>query len=114
MNEQLYLERRSSERKETDTKCWIEGESLTLLGKVINVSAGGCFVRIPVPVEGGSEIALKVTAGEETIAIKGKVAWSAPNGWKPEKFGIGVGFEDSKAGVRLANHLNIQKEYKVR
>jgi uncharacterized protein (TIGR02266 family) len=91
-------ERRISPRIKTDARCWLEQESMTLLGTVTNISDGGLFLRTPVPVAEGSRVDLTLNLGEGVVEARGRVMWIAGEHQEARYSGLGIRFECIAAG----------------
>lgn len=86
--------RRSERRQHTRLKCmnsvelYPEGESAKIWGKAIDLSLGGCFVEMPMPLREGTKLKMILWIKEEKLQAKAIVASSRPG------FGIGVQFSE--------------------
>jgi Tfp pilus assembly protein PilZ len=96
-------DRRINPRTTTDARCWLERESVTLLGTVTNISVSGLFMRTPVTVATGSEVKLTVNLGSGIVAVRGRVAWTSPSASAPSYTGIGICFDEVTGGENLLN-----------
>lgn len=65
-----------------------EGESAKIWGKAVDLSMGGCFVEMPMPLKEGTKLKIILWIKDQKLLIKGKVMSSRPG------FGIGVHFND--------------------
>jgi PilZ domain len=63
-----------------------EGEPAPIWGKAIDLSVGGCFVEMPIPLRQGTRLKIAVWIKEAKLWATGKVVNSRPG------FGIGVQF----------------------
>ncbi|MCP4676577.1 MAG: PilZ domain-containing protein [Deltaproteobacteria bacterium] len=98
-------ERRFSPRIETDFPCWLERESVTLLGTVTDLSSDGLFMRTAVTIAKGSKVDLTVNLGEGKVAVKGRVAWLASSAHKSKGTGIAISFDQITGGKNLLAHF---------
>ena len=82
-------ERRKSPRVKCDVPIELrpEGEA-NMWGKASDISTGGCFIEMPIPLKPGAKFEVALWLGESKLRLKGEVASSAPG------FGIGVRFLD--------------------
>jgi hypothetical protein len=60
-------------------------------GKVSDLSLGGCFVEMPIPLKQGASFEITLWLGNTKLRVQGQVATTAPG------FGIGVRFSDISA-----------------
>jgi Tfp pilus assembly protein PilZ len=94
--------RRRHFRSRVFARCWIERESVTLFGRVIDLGEGGLFLRTAVVLPPGTDVNvhLRPQNGGETIRAKGTVAWS---GFRTDgdvrTRGLGIAFDRIEAGV---------------
>jgi len=65
-----------------------EGESNKIWGKAGDLSMGGCFVEMPMPLKEGTRLKMVLWIREDKVPIKGKVVSSRPG------FGIGIQFTE--------------------
>jgi len=63
-----------------------ESQSAPIWGKVSDLSQGGCFVEMPMPLRQGTLLKAGLWLGENKVWLKAKVASSRPG------FGIGIEF----------------------
>jgi hypothetical protein len=91
MNDSFRAELKGERRKSPRVKCEVpvelrpEGEA-QMFGKVSDLSVGGCFVEMPIPLPPGGRFEIALWLGENKVRLKGEVVSSAPG------FGIGVRF----------------------
>jgi PilZ domain len=64
----------------------VEGQSAPIWGKATDLSQGGCFVEMPIPLKQGTLLKLGLWIQQEKLWLNGKVASSRPG------FGIGIEF----------------------
>jgi hypothetical protein len=97
---ELRGERRKSARVKCDVPVEIhpEGEA-KMFGKASDISLGGCFVEMPIPLKPDTKFEIALWLAETKIRLKGEVASTAPG------FGIGVRF----VGVTPADRECLQK-----
>jgi PilZ domain len=65
-----------------------QGGSAPIWGKAADLSVGGCFVEMPIPLKQGTSLKLGLWINESKLWVKGKVVNSRPG------FGIGIQFMD--------------------
>lgn len=70
-------ERRSDQRFPVRLRCWIQRESITLLGTTLNISRGGVFIRTSPGLEPGTIVHLEIGAEGESFAARGRVVWNS-------------------------------------
>lgn len=81
-------------RKHARLKCmnsvelYPEGESTKVWGKASDLSLGGCFVEMPMPLKQGTKLKIVLWIKEEKLHVKGKVVSSRPG------FGVGIQFNE--------------------
>ncbi len=87
--------RQSADRRQTARlKCVIsvqlqpEGQSAPIWGKAVDLSSGGCFVEMPIPLQKGTKLTLGIWINENKLKAVGRVVSSRPG------FGIGVQFSE--------------------
>lgn len=101
-------ERRRHRRVVTRARCWIERDSVTLYGRVVDIGEGGLFLRTAVSLLAGTPVEIHVApeGTEEKIRAKGTVAWSGlrTDGAKRTS-GIGIAFESVIDGEELLDRL---------
>jgi hypothetical protein len=97
----------SDRRKNPRLKCTVsvelhpDGQSAPIWGKAADLSLGGCFVEMPMPLNAGTKLKLGLWVRDEKLRLSGRVVSSRPG------FGIGVQFvEVSPEDVeRLKSYL---------
>jgi PilZ domain len=67
-----------------------DGPTAPIWSKATDLSVGGCFVGMPVPLPVGTKLKINMWLNQTKLTIKGKVANSRPG------FGIGVQFVEIK------------------
>lgn len=79
-----------------------EGGSAPIWGKALDLSVGGCFVEMPMPLPKGTKLKIGLWIQEAKIWIKGDVVNSRPG------FGIGIRFREMETpdAARLKQFLS--------
>jgi hypothetical protein len=92
-----YRQQTASERREhprlqcvNSVQLQPDGEGAPIWGKASDLSDGGCFVGMPVPLAIGTKLKISMWLNETKLTLKGKVVNSRPG------FGIGVQFIELK------------------
>jgi len=87
--------RQAGERRGTARlKCVIsvqlqpEGQSAPIWGKAVDMSMGGCFIEMPIPLPKSTKLKIGIWIGDNKLRANGRVVSSRPG------FGIGVQFSD--------------------
>jgi len=100
---ELHGERRKTPRVKCDVPVELrpEGEA-NMWGKASDLSLGGCFVEMPIPLKPDTKFEIALWIGETKVRLRGEVASTAPG------FGIGVRFVSVGAAERdlLAKHID--------
>jgi hypothetical protein len=65
-----------------------EGQAAPIWGKTVDLSEGGCFVEMPIPLEKGSRVKVTLWIKDRKLWAKGDVVSSRPG------FGIGIHFTE--------------------
>jgi hypothetical protein len=65
-----------------------ERQTAPIWGKALDLSLGGCFVEMPIPLKQGTKLKIALWVKEEKLQLEGKVVNSRPG------FGIGIQFTD--------------------
>jgi hypothetical protein len=83
-------ERRQHPRIRTSNSVQVQGEgsAAPIWGKTVDISEGGCFVEMPIPLDEGSRVRVTLWLKDRKVWAKGRVVSSRPG------FGIGVHFTD--------------------
>lgn len=83
-------ERRSHPRLKcvNSVELYPEGDSAKVWGKASDLSLGGCFVEMPMPLKEGTKLKVVLWVKDEKLLAKGKVVSSRPG------FGIGIQFSE--------------------
>ena len=82
----------SDQRDAARLKCEISvqlrpsGQSAPIWGKAVDISIGGCFIEMPIPLQKGTKLAVGIWIKEHKLHASGRVVNSRPG------FGIGVQF----------------------
>jgi len=95
-------------RQSARVKCSISAElhpvgQPVIWGKVSDLSLGGCFVEMPIPLPVNTKFEVALWLGETKLRLKGEVASSSPG------FGIGVRFTNisPESQESLRRHMQI-------
>jgi len=87
--------RQAGERRDSARlKCVIsvqlqpEGQSAPIWGKAVDMSVGGCFIEMPIPLEKGTRLKIGIWIHDNKLRASGRVVSSRPG------FGIGVQFTE--------------------
>jgi Tfp pilus assembly protein PilZ len=99
-------ERRTSARCIANCKCWIEQESITLFGTVINLSQDGLFLQTLPILEADTEIDIRISLQDSReLLARGRVAWKSNShplenntASSANTPGLGIEFKDIKQG----------------
>jgi hypothetical protein len=77
-------------------------QAAPIWGKTVDLSAGGCFVDMPIPLDQGSRVKITLWVKDRKLWAKGEVVSSRPG------FGIGIQFTEMSAADRqqLTDFLN--------
>ena len=86
-------ERRIQFRVGTRCQCWMSRDSVTLLGKVVNLSIGGLFLQCTHHLSVGSTVELSLNIEDQTILSWGRVVWTSNTALSGGLFGMGVAFD---------------------
>jgi len=85
--------RQVSDRRDTARlKCEISvqlqpsGQSAPIWGKAVDISIGGCFIEMPIPLQKGTKLSVGIWIKEHKLKASGRVVNSRPG------FGIGIQF----------------------
>jgi PilZ domain. len=74
-----------------------EGETAPIWAKAIDMSNGGCFIEMPVPLKRGGKVKIAIWIKDSKLWIDGKIASGRPG------FGVGVQF----AGLTVKDELRL-------
>jgi hypothetical protein len=102
-------ERRKEPRFPASCRCWLEQDSMTLLGTATNLSHSGMFLRTLPLVSEGSVVEVKLTIDQGVVTAKGEVRWAS----KPERTtpgetdapGLGITFLEVIGGQDLLSRF---------
>jgi len=101
-------DRRKHRRVTTRAKCWIERDSVTLFGRVLDIGEGGLFLRTAFSLDVGTSVDVYVApeGTDSRIRARGTVAWSGlrTDGPRPAS-GIGVSFDSVVDGQAQLDQL---------
>ena len=65
-----------------------DGQSAPIWGKAVDLSSGGCFIEMPIPLQKGTKLTIGIWINENKLKAVGRVVSSRPG------FGIGVQFSE--------------------
>lgn len=96
--------RRRFERLAVHCGCWLEGDSLTVYGRTIDLGRGGLFLRTAVPMTRGArvDIRLQLPGRVSPLAACGTVVWA---GNVDGRMGIAVEFSAVRDEDELGQFL---------
>lgn len=103
--------RRRHVRSRVFARCWIERESVTLFGRVVDLGEGGLFLRTAVVLPPGTDVHVHLRpAGAGDIRAHGTVAWVGyRDDGESRMRGIGIAFDRIEEGEQqLLNLLGVQ------
>jgi uncharacterized protein (TIGR02266 family) len=95
--------RRRHVRSRVFARCWIERESVTLFGRVVDLGEGGLFLRTAVVLPPGTDVRvhLRPPGVNESIRAHGTVAWVGFRDDGESKMrGIGIAFDRIEEGEK--------------
>ena len=101
MSQDQTRERRQHIRIIADVRCWLERESITLLGTATNMSTAGLFLRTPVPVAAGSRVSLRIDVEGGIVLVQGYVVWTVTSKENKRYSGLGICFDKIIDGENL-------------
>lgn len=101
MNDDEKRDRRTAERVPVSCRCWLSRDSVTVFGEVTNLSRGGLHLRAPHLLAEGSAIDLSLKLGSDVVVAEGRVVWAREAGGSAERTGMGIRFDELKAGRDL-------------
>ena len=108
MSEWSHANRRRHVRSRVFARCWIERESITLFGRVVDLGEGGLFLRTAVVLPPGTDVRviLRPSGANEAIRAHGTVAWV---GFRTDgdgrTRGIGIAFDRIEEGEQQLHDL---------
>ena len=91
-------DRRIHPRINTNARCWLERESITLYGTVSNISQGGLFLCTPVTLAVGDNVDLSIDLENGRISAKGHIVWANSSACDAGQAGLGIYFDRIRAG----------------
>jgi uncharacterized protein (TIGR02266 family) len=102
MSDVSHDDRRAAQRVRVNCRCWVERESVTLLGTATNLSCGGLFMRTPLLLTTGSAVDIKLNLERGVVRALGRVVWTqAFAGGEQASPGMGISFEEVRCGTDL-------------
>jgi PilZ domain len=75
----------------------VEGQRAPIWGKATDLSRGGCFVEMPIPLKQGTVLKLGLWIQQDKLWLNGKVASSRP--------GFGIGIESTAISAQDSDKL---------
>jgi hypothetical protein len=86
----LVSDRRGPARLKCEISVQLQpsGQSAPIWGKAVDISIGGCFIEMPIPLQKGTKLAIGIWIKENKLQTSGRVVNSRPG------FGIGVQFTE--------------------
>jgi hypothetical protein len=86
----LASDRRNAARLKCEISVQLQpsGQSAPIWGKAVDISMGGCFIEMPIPLQKGTKLAIGIWIKENKLHASGRVVSSRPG------FGIGVQFAE--------------------
>ena len=103
VSEWSHANRRRHVRSRVFARCWIERESVTLFGRVVDIGEGGLFLRTAVVLPPGTDVSvmLRPPGSNEAIRAHGTVAWVGfRSDGESRTRGIGIAFDRIEQGER--------------
>lgn len=99
--------RRRHSRSRVLARCWIERESITLFGRVVDLGEGGLFLRTAVVLAPGTDVNVQLrSAAGDAIRAHGTVAWVGfRNDGDIRTRGIGIAFDRIEEGAKQLRAL---------
>lgn len=102
-------ERRKEPRYPASCRCWVEQDTMTLLGTATNLSHSGMFLRTLPLIKEGSLVDLKLTIEQGVVVVRGQVRWtSRPEDEataQPAAPGLGISFIEVAGGQDLLSRF---------
>lgn len=106
-------ERRSGMRIPASATCWIAADSVTVMGRVTDLSDGGLFVLTPCPICRGACVKLSLKLNGDVVEALGRVAWCGNTARDAKGSGLGIRFDHVMNGRKhLARFLEDLSPYK--
>ncbi|HSS97585.1 MAG TPA: PilZ domain-containing protein, partial [Terriglobales bacterium] len=86
----LVTDRRGPARLKCEISVQLQpsGQSAPIWGKAVDISSGGCFIEMPIPLQKGTKLSIGIWIKENKLQANGRVVNSRPG------FGIGVQFTE--------------------
>lgn len=86
----LVSDRRDNARLKCEISVQLQpsGQSAPIWGKAVDISNGGCFIEMPIPLQKGTKLSIGIWIKENKLQASGRVVNSRPG------FGIGVQFTE--------------------
>jgi Tfp pilus assembly protein PilZ len=94
-------ERRIHPRVNTDARCWLERESITLYGTVSNISQGGLFLCTPVTLSVGENVDLSIDLENGRVNAQGHIVWANSTARESSQTGLGIYFDKISSGITV-------------
>ncbi len=86
------------------SRCWCEGEEITVYARIANVSEGGLCLRTEAPLQPGQRVRLRVAGPPAEMELEAEVVWRrGPPDTNGEAAGVGLRFH--RPSVRAARTL---------
>ena len=98
-------DRRIHPRINTDARCWLERESITLYGTVANISRGGLFLCTPVTLDVGDTVDLSMGLDKGRIQAKGRIIWANTVTCERGQAGLGIYFNKISSGLSVLDQV---------
>jgi hypothetical protein len=99
-------ERRREPRFPIRLQCWIQQDSLTLLGMALNISQSGLFIRTLPGLQPGTDVNLEIGGDGDCFEARGRVVWTEACGsFSASSPGVGVLLTEVLAGLDCFQRL---------
>jgi len=102
-------DRRKEPRFPASCRCWVEQESMTLMGTATNLSHGGMFLRTLPLIKEGSVVDIKLTIEQGVVVARGEVRWASRPEEEPSEPplapGLGISFIEVNGGQELLSRF---------
>jgi Tfp pilus assembly protein PilZ len=102
-------DRRIHPRVNTDARCWLERESITLYGTVSNISQGGLFLCTPVALPVGENVDLSIDLESGRVNAKGHIVWANAPSRGAGQAGLGIYFDKISSGLSVLHQFIAEK-----
>jgi Tfp pilus assembly protein PilZ len=96
-------------RINTDARCWLERESITLYGTVSNISQGGLFLCTPVTMPVGENVDLSIHLENGRVSAKGHIVWANSAACSAGQAGLGIYFDKISSGLSVLHQFIEEK-----